>query len=167
MLTSKQMYKRSQQLFVQSQKAFEAEMTIDPFLSAELGLKMLFTSVVHLERCAANLGLVLYCVANTATAVYKEDDAEAAFENGFAAMGHHFAAAAIDFGNIFFTLGAVLVRAMVTLVERCESNQNVLDRTITSVKAYAGKSILAPFTEQGSAYRDASALEFSLSSFSM
>lgn len=168
MLNSKKMYRRSKNSFLQSQKAFEAEITIEPFYSVELGFKMLSTSAFHMARCAVNLGLALYCIPNMLAAACNENDSDTAFENGFAAIGWHLAAAAIDFANIFFTMEAVLVRAIITLVEKCESNEDFVDRSTTAFAATAANSsFFANLTPQGKAYNDASALEFSPSSFSI
>lgn len=176
MLTSDRMYKRGKYCFNQSQKAFEAEMTMDPFLSAELGFKMLSTSGYHFARCIANLGLALYCIPNMLVRAFKEDDVATVGEHGFEAMGYHIAAAAIDFANIFFTVGAVFVRAIATWLEKWDADDraekgSVVD-TLIYTAGHISNSLQAGaanrgFTTQGRQYTDATALEFSPCTLSM
>ncbi len=158
MLTSKDMYKRSQKSFFQSKNAFKAEMTMEPFFNAELHFNMFTTMGFHIARCAANIGLAFYCIPNTAAAVCKERDSIEATENGFSAIGHHLLAAVIDFANIFFTIGAIIARTFVTLGEG-----GYVANTLNSFFNYFNNaaSAAASCLQQHMEYNAASALDFS------
>lgn len=157
MLSSAKMHARSQRLFKQSEKAFTAEMTLAPFSSATFGFKVLSTSAFHLARCAINLGLAVYCIGNTALAAYNENDSDAALELGGSSIWNHLAAAAIDFANIFFTLGAVLARTIATVINRCEETtfDSIYRRTVKHAGGFLN------LTDEAQAYSDASALDYS------
>lgn len=162
MLSSAKMYVRSQQLFKQSENAFAAEMTLAPFSSAAFGFRMLSTSAIHAARCAINLGLALYCIGNTAHAAYNENDSDAALGLGASAICNHFAAAAVDFANIFFTLGAVLARTIATMIDRCEETviDSICRKATAYVGAYVGDALSLTYEAQG--YNKASTLDYSV-----
>ena len=103
--------------FDHSMLAFEAEMSAEAFYSAAMHLKMASTIFCHMARCVANLALIFHAIINTIHKAYIERDTCKVITTGCLTVTAHFVAALIDLVNIFVTLGAVIVRSAVSLID--------------------------------------------------
>ena len=138
----------SKKAVYQSKMAFEAEISTRAFYNAKMHLDMAWTIVIHVSSSITNLSLVCYLIFHVAFNIIDEDeDLLSILYKGIGAIALHFVAAAIDFANIFFTIAAITLRSIVSLI-----NGYMEDSTpISSV-----------YEEETSA-RQASSLQFSMS----
>ena len=162
MKNSALMLKKSENSYMQSNLALQAELSTEPFYNFTMHYKMSLTVFSHIARLIVNIGLMFYSMFNTLALAYTEDNSKKALSRGAYTVANFACAAGIDAINIFVTIGAIVVRSLNSLLNGYQKDDykvktNFFNKCLTRLELETPLQKVGSYIE----YLAASSLNFS------